>query len=187
MLVILYKIYINVVPFLRGGIKSIINSLFRCNIRLKIGTRISTNTDWLLFPGCSLHCGNNLIVGRDTIISISSGATVEIGENVGIGSRCQIVCHKKIVIGKGVSIGPNVMIYDHNHKYNGVNGVDQRSFEDGEIIVGDNCWIGAGCILLKDVHIGKNCIIGAGSVVTKNIPENSLAVGSPAKVIKKLG
>ena len=52
------------------------------------------------------------------------------------------------------------------------------------IIIGNNCWIGASAVLLKDVHIGDNVIIGAGSVVTKDIPSNCIAAGIPAKVIK---
>ena len=55
----------------------------------------------------------------------------------------------------------------------------------GDIIVGDNCWIGANCVITKGVTIGDGAIIGAGSIVTKDIPAMTIAVGSPAKVVKK--
>jgi acetyltransferase-like isoleucine patch superfamily enzyme len=54
----------------------------------------------------------------------------------------------------------------------------------GDIVVGDNVWIGAGAILLPGVTIGVNSIVGAGSVVTQDIPDNKIAVGNPARVIK---
>lgn len=54
------------------------------------------------------------------------------------------------------------------------------------IIVGNNVWIGGNVTVLPGVVIGDNCVIGAGSVVTKDIPDNSLAVGNPRKVIRKL-
>jgi acetyltransferase-like isoleucine patch superfamily enzyme len=56
--------------------------------------------------------------------------------------------------------------------------------DDESVIIGNNCWIGMNSIILKGVKIGDNSIIGAGSVVTTNVPDNSLAVGSPAKVVK---
>ena len=50
----------------------------------------------------------------------------------------------------------------------------------------DGCWIGGGVIILPGVTIGQKCVIGAGSVVTKDIPANSLAVGNPCRVIRKI-
>ena len=55
----------------------------------------------------------------------------------------------------------------------------------GPIVIGDNVWIGANCVILPGVKIGSNVVIGAGSIVTKEIPNDSVAVGNPCKVIKK--
>lgn len=55
----------------------------------------------------------------------------------------------------------------------------------GKVIIGDNCFIGMGSIILPNVTIGNNCIIGAGTIVSKNIPDNSVVVGNPCKIIKK--
>lgn len=139
-----------------------------------------------MFPGCSVSAGKKLIIGKDVTINVASKAKLIIGNNVGIGNRCQIVCHKHIEIGEGTVIAPNVMLFDHNHVFDIWNGVHQRDFIDGEIVIGKHCWLGAGCIILKDVHIGDHCVIGAGSIVTKDIPYGSVAVGTPAKVIKKI-
>jgi maltose O-acetyltransferase len=54
------------------------------------------------------------------------------------------------------------------------------------ILIGDNCWIANNVIILGGVTIGNNVVIGAGSIVTRNIPDNSLAVGNPAKVVRKI-
>ena len=61
----------------------------------------------------------------------------------------------------------------------------ERKYRTRPVFIEDNVWIGESVSVLPGVRIGKNSIIGANSVVTKNIPENSIAVGNPARVIKK--
>ena len=58
--------------------------------------------------------------------------------------------------------------------------------DEAYVTIGDNCWIGGGATILPGVSIGSGCTIGAGSVVVHDIPDNSVAVGNPAKVVKKL-
>ena len=65
-------------------------------------------------------------------------------------------------------------------------GIFDAEIHVGNITIDDNCWIAANVTILNNVHIGKGSVIGAGAVVTKNIPENSIAVGIPAEVIKKI-
>lgn len=182
----IYKLRINSIPFLRGSFKSLFYKVFRKNIDVGKGTRIKRNTEWRLFPGCHYTSGKELIVGKDVTINVAKGASLLIGDNVGIGNRCQLVSHKRISIGEGTILAPGVMLFDHNHLYDGRTGVDQRLFDDGEIVIGKHSWLGAGCIVLKNVHIGDNCVIGAGSVVNKDIPSGCIAAGIPAKVIREL-
>ena len=181
----LFKVYINIVPALRGCVKMCFCKVFRREIYFGQLTRIKRNVEWKFYPGCKYSSGRGFLVGRDVTISVSRGANLYIGENVGIGNRCQIVCHDCICIGDGTIIAPNVMIYDHNHLFDEENGVRQREFECAKVSIGKNCWLGAGCIILEGVTIGDNCVIGAGSVVTKDIPSGSVAVGSPARVVNK--
>lgn len=181
----IYKIIINIAPTLRGFIKSVLYRLFRENIFIGAKARIKKNTEWRFFPGCVFRSGKDLIVGKDVTLNVAKNGVMIFGDNVGIGNRCQIVCHKHIKIGDGSILAPNVLIYDHNHVFDSEDGVHQREFEDGEVIIGKHCWLGAGCIILKGVTIGDNCVIGAGSVVTKDVPACSIAVGSPAKIIKR--
>jgi maltose O-acetyltransferase len=77
-----------------------------------------------------------------------------------------------------------VQIYTATHP---IDAVLRRSKENGKpVIIGDDCWIGGGAIICPGVTIGNRCVIGAGSVVTKDIPDDSLAAGNPAKVIRKI-
>lgn len=181
-----YKIWINIIPAFWGAFIAFMYKCFRQNVSFGRRLRVKRNTEWKLFPGCFFSAGSKVVIGKDVTINVAPKARLTIGDNVGIGNRCQIVSHKRIEIGEGTVLAPNVMLFDHNHVFDSQNGVHQREFEDGEIVIGKNCWIGAGCIILKDVHIGDCSVIGAGSVVTKDIPSGCIAVGTPAKVIKKI-
>lgn len=83
-----------------------------------------------------------------------------------------IVIHERCKIGKNCVIAQNVTLGGTSHKYN-------------VPIVGDNVYIGAGAVILGEVTIGNNVVIGANAVVTKDIPDNCIAVGVPAKIIKE--
>lgn len=181
---VIYKIVINLVPILRGFIMSIVYRTIRRNVHINIKSRIKGYTEWILNPGCVFYSDEGFLVGKFTTMNVAKNGILTIGKNVGIGNRCQIVCHKHIEIGDGTIFGPSVLIYDHNHLFDFDKGVNQRQFVSDDIIIGKHCWIGAGCIILKGVTIGDNCLIGAGSIVTKDIPSGSMAVGSPAHIIK---
>ena len=86
--------------------------------------------------------------------------------------------------GSNVFIGPGVHIYTATHP---TNAVERQTVEFAKpVSIGNDCWIGGNSVLCPGITIGDGVTIGAGSVVTKDIPENSLAVGNPARVIKKL-
>lgn len=177
-----YKFFINLPPLLRGIFISLQYNLFRRKIHIGRRARIKRETEWRLYPNSEVFLGNSIIIGKGVAIGVVPNAKLVVGDNVGIGNRCQIVSRNHIEIGEGTILAPDVMIFDHNHTYSFENGVDQRTFIDGEVVIGKHCWIGAGSVILKDVHIGDNCVIGAGSIVTKNIPNSSVAYGVPAQV-----
>ncbi len=108
---------------------------------------------------------------------------VEIGSNVSINRGAQFFPGYKeknrIILGDQVYVAPNVCFYASGHDVQ-----DLTQIIGGDITIGDNVWIGANAIILPGVNIGSNCVIGAGSIVTHNIPENSVAAGNPARVIK---
>ncbi len=122
--------------------------------------------------------GTNSIMRSGSILDIAPGAFLKFGDNVSFNNRCEVFCSNKIVIGNDTIFGPNCILRDSDcHIIEGSSSI-------GEIIIGDHCWFGTNVIVLKNVHIGSGSVIGAGSVVTHDIPENCLAVGNPAKVLK---
>lgn len=114
-------------------------------------------------------------------VKINQPYNLEIGSFSEIGVGGVISGMKKIKIGENTLISPYCCLYDHNHK-----GTSKFEYNSSPIEIGNNCWIGAHCIILMGVKIGNNVIIGAGSVVNKSVPDNCVAVGVPAKVIKKI-
>jgi maltose O-acetyltransferase len=112
------------------------------------------------------------------------GYNIHCGENVYFNVNCVVLDTMKITIGSHVLFGPGVQIYAASHP---LDPETRKTLELSKPVnIGDNCWIGGGAIILPGVSIGNNCVIGAGAVVTKDIPDDSMAAGNPAKVIKKL-
>ena len=113
--------------------------------------------------------------------------------NFNASDFCHIGATNYIEIGKDVLFGSKVYVTDHGHGiYSGKNQSSPvrppalRPLDnDKKVIIGDNVWLGDNVVVLPNVTIGKGCIIGANSVVTKDIPEYSIAIGVPAKVIKR--
>lgn len=138
--------------------------------------------------------GNNVSVGDEFICGF--GNNIYIGDNVSINIRCILIDCNKITIGNNVLIAPGVQINTSTHpvelsdrltpNWNSKTGEYRWRTYALPITIEDNCWIGAGAIILPGVTIGKGSVIGAGSVVNKDIPANSVAVGNPCRVIKTI-
>lgn len=111
---------------------------------------------------------------------------ITIGDGTTISNNVSIIACSEIKIGKKCQIGDLVVIYDCDfHEIN----PKSRNDTIGEVIpvqIGNNVWIGSRVMILKGVTIGNNSVIAAGSIVTKSIPNNSLAAGCPAKVIRDI-
>lgn len=88
---------------------------------------------------------------------------------------CMITSRNKIQIGNGVEFGPNVLLYDHDHDYKCSGGLKAGKYKVGEIIIGENSWIGANVVILKNTKLGKNCVVAAGSVIGNcEYPDNTI-------------
>ncbi|MBU0681661.1 MAG: acyltransferase [Proteobacteria bacterium] len=85
-------------------------------------------------------------------------------------------------------IADNVFITDHNHIFNhpDMPAALVRELQTEQVVIEDGCWLGYGCVVLKGVRIGERSVIGANAVVTHDIPPYSVAVGNPARVIRKI-
>lgn len=120
-------------------------------------------------------------------IEFYGNGKIIIGKNCYIGNRSTIasVEGQKVVIGNYCNISHNVRIYTSNRDPNDIIfGKTDITYKKADVIIGDNCWIGANVFINQGVQIGDNVVIGANSVVTKNFPSNVVIAGVPARIIK---
>jgi acetyltransferase-like isoleucine patch superfamily enzyme len=112
---------------------------------------------------------------------------VIIGDGVTIAENVIISAAKKIILEEGVAVAKNVLITDHHHSYQDVEKSIMEYVIEGleEVRICTNAWVGQNSIVMPGVTIGKNSVIGAQSIVNKDIPDYCVAVGTPAKVVKK--
>ena len=119
-------------------------------------------------------------------IAATSGGELYIGSRTSFNIGCIVTSRFRIKIGNNGSFGPNVMIYDHDHIMETDIGAKGFGFKLDEVIIDDNCWIGAGTIILRGTHIGRNSVIAAGSVVKGDIPENTVLVQKRVNTYRKV-
>lgn len=140
----------------------------------------------------SLEGGKGLTTGRFCRFDLDGKRkTLHIGENCQFGDFTHIVAHESVTIGDNVLIASKVFISDTSHgRYKGENQSNpsqkpvDRDLDTKAVTIGNNVWIGENVVILPGCRIGSGCIVGANSVVTKSIKDKSIAVGSPAIVIK---
>jgi len=109
-----------------------------------------------------------------------------IGDNVTINNAFSVECSSKVVIENDVLIGLNCSIIDNDGHNLAIEKRSTGNPKTAPVHIRQNVFLGSNVSILKGVTIGKNSIIGNGSVVTKDIPENVIAAGNPAKVIRNL-
>lgn len=144
---------------------------------------------------CDLDETGEIILGdgvgilRDAIIHAKSGGKVVIGSYAYVHQRVILSAVKgSIYVGRRVQIASNCAFYPYNHGVElGIPIMQQPNTSSGDIVIGDDAWIGTGAIVLDGVRIGEGAVVGAGSVVTKSIPANAIAVGNPARIVMYRG
>lgn len=158
---------------------------------------IGSNTT--LFPPLFLSNIQFVYIGRGVLIR--NGVRLEvlkpdsevkprlaIGDFTNIEQDVHIVCRSNIEIGTNVSLGARCVIVDVNHPYEDIHDStkigNRISAQDTPVRIGDGSFIGIGAVILPGVTIGRHCMIGANSVVSRDVPDFSVAVGVPARVIK---
>lgn len=113
------------------------------------------------------------------------GRHVHFGKNVYANFHLTLVDDTDIYVGDDTMFGPNVTVATAGHPI--LPALREQVYQyNMPVVIGRNCWIGAGAILLPGVHIGDGTVIGAGSVVTKDIPANVVAVGNPCRVLRPI-
>jgi len=139
--------------------------------------------------GVNFNCGRNVRIETNPN---QNNITLFIGDNVEFNDRVHVTAFSSVTIGNNVLLASNVYISDTIHGSYLGNNLDSsplvspnlRRLSFKNVFISDNVWIGECVSILPGVKIGKGAIIGSNSVVTKDIPDYSIAVGIPAKVIK---
>ncbi|MBR3694406.1 MAG: sugar O-acetyltransferase [Erysipelotrichales bacterium] len=113
------------------------------------------------------------------------GDYISFGKSFFVNYNCKLMDGGKITFGDNILIGPDCTFVTATHPTDPVKRLEgYQQFKN--ITVGNNVWFGAGVIVCPGVTIGDHCVIGAGSVVVKDIPDHSVAVGNPCRVIRKV-
>jgi maltose O-acetyltransferase len=130
-------------------------------------------------------CGEGVIVKQHAYFG--DGHTLRIGNRAQLGTNSRI--DQEVTIGDDVLMGPDVVIMTGGHEFESADIPVNLQGETARkpVCIGRDVWIGTRVIILPGVSIGDGCVIGAGSVVTKSLPPMSVAVGVPAKAIRKRG
>ena len=129
-----------------------------------------------------MKIGHRVAIKRG--LKVSKPRNVTIGNDVRINVDVIIQAHAPIIINEFTMIAARYIIVTANHDISksGIEAFD--TIKTAPVIIGKNCWLGTGVIVLPGVTIGDDCVIGAGSVVTHDLPQGMICVGSPAEPIK---
>jgi acetyltransferase-like isoleucine patch superfamily enzyme len=119
-------------------------------------------------------------------LDASGGPVIVIGDGCSFSGSCVISAVRMVELGREVLVARNVYIADHDHSYADPDrAVLHQGVEHVErVVIDDGAWLGQNVVVTSGVHIGRGAVVGANAVVTKDVPDYSLAVGAPAKVIK---
>ena len=155
----------------------------------------------ICFPPNALFNERYIRIGDGTLfgpqITLSAGMApgqemvtdpvITVGDRCLIGKGSGIVGHLEITIGDDVWTGHHVYITDQNHGYERLDlPISQQVMPERPVSIGDGSWLGHGTVVLPGSRIGRHVVVGANSVVTGDIPDNCVAAGVPARVLKHL-
>lgn len=167
--------------------------------KMNIGKNPKMKLGATVIGGKYIHCGDNVILGKNTVLAVypehcgkvnpaktRKDGGIYFGNRVSGNRGLTVYCAEKVEIGDDVLFGSNILVTDNNHGMDpeGPQYIDQP-LTTKETKIGNGCWIGEQVCILAGSDIGERSIIAAGSIVTGKIPAYSIAVGAPARVIKK--
>jgi carbonic anhydrase/acetyltransferase-like protein (isoleucine patch superfamily) len=147
---------------------------------VSLGDRVHLNDHcWLSVLTENRETGNPTITLRPEL---------RIGDGCYIGRFGTLACINRVTIGRDVLISDRVFIGDATHGFARTDLPirDQYLTSKGPVEIGDGTWIGIGVSIMANVKIGRNCVIGAGSLVASDIPDFCIAVGAPAKIVRRI-
>lgn len=135
----------------------------------------------VLINSTNISIGANCLIKDRVYMRAGIDGRIVLEDGVALNSFAQFYGHGGIYIGRDSQVGPNVVVTTTGHDYLSA----ELESEYAEIRIGERVWIGANCTIIGGVTIGDHAVIGAGAVVVNDIPAHSLAVGVPARVVRK--
>ena len=150
----------------------------------------------VLQPPLRLHGEKRIVIGDDVFVGAGSWLQVlpgesetialEIGDGTSIAGACVLSAASSIRLGRRVLLARNVYISDHIHAYEepGRAVLDQGVSKVAPVEIGDGAWLGQNVVVCPGVRIGQGAVVGANSVVIDDVPDLSLAVGAPARIVR---
>lgn len=150
------------------------------------GTKIFERVKIFSSKKAPVRIGEKCTLQTGAILAAADCGSITLERNVYLGEYTVISSRGKIHIGENTIIATHVFIVDFDHQFKNADiPIHLSGYDCSRVEIERDCWIGAGSLILKGVRIGEGSVIGAGSVVTRDIPAYSIAVGVPARVIKK--
>lgn len=136
-----------------------------------------------IVPFNAFSLGDYSVIEDFSVINNCVGEIL-IGDHTRIGLCNTII--GPVTIGDKVNLAQNIVISGLNHNYEDISkGISDQGVITKAVIIENDVWIGANSVILAGVHIGEHVVVGAGSVVTKDIPRYTVAIGNPARVVKR--
>ena len=132
-----------------------------------------------------ISIGKNVFIGRNSILSCKNGS-IFIEDGVNIGFNCEVFSSSRVRLGKNTLLAAYTYLIGGSHEFSdpSLPVVEQKEVSSG-LEIGENVWLGAGVKVLDGADIGSDSVVGAGAVVSESLPAGVIAVGIPAKVIRK--
>ena len=129
-------------------------------------------------------------LGRQSVVESFCCINNAVGDVI-IGDYTRIGLHNTIIgpvtIGNHVNLAQGITVTALNHNFSEASRrIDEQGISTGQVVIGDDVWIGANAVVLPNVSIGRHCVVAAGAVVTKDVPDGCIVAGVPAKIIKRL-
>ncbi len=170
------KVLDNGAALVRGSVCLFFKKLFNFKrVHYKANVRMFSRSKVSVYSKGSVTIGKGLKLGKNSTLTAQGGSIV-IGDGVGINRDVLINAHELISIGDNTIIAPRVCIYDHDHIYDVETGVHKKEFKTTPISIGKNVWIGANAVILRGSEIGDNCVVGAGCVIKGKVPMGTVIV-----------
>ncbi len=183
-------LYLSVgIELIRGFISFLFLKLLGVSVRVKGGLRVSSGTGFKVYSkNAKLYFGKKNYIRKNCSIIVGESGMLKIGDRFFMNNCSSINCLSNIEIGEDCLFGEGVKLYDHNYDYRSKELVplNKRGHVKGNIIIGNNCWLGSNTIILMNVQVGNNVIIGANNIIYKDIPDDTVVLAKQYPVLRSI-